>query len=156
MHSRLASPAPVLVESKRRIRGNLGPGAPSEPCGGRPFPTKPVSGGLAPRRPHQHCTQLRWEHRHQSEFGLSSRPREHSPETSFTSTNSAPEFSHPALPRLNKKLFPSHLQTLPGISSQPHSDRIPRNRPPSQWGRVFTGLILGSPNNLAKGVLFIR
>lgn len=133
----------------------MGPGAPP-PCWGRRFPVKSALGGLTPHRPHHHFTPLRVEHKRPRELCFSSRPQERSPETLFTSTNSTQEFSHPALPHLEKELFHSRLQTLPAISSQALSAaHIPRHHPPSRWGRAFTGLISGSLNNLAKGVLFI-
>lgn len=57
----------------------------------------------------------------------------------------------PRRPCLNNKLFRSHL-------AKPSWDQFstalrrtcPQSRPPSQRGRAFTGLILCSPNNLAK------
>ena len=56
---------------------------------------------------------------------------------------------------LNNKLFHSHL-------ANPSRDQFstalrrtcPQSRPPSQWGWAFTGLILCSPNNLAKKLFY--
>ena len=56
---------------------------------------------------------------------------------------------------LNNKLFHSHLANPSWDQFSTALRRTcPQSRPPSQRGRAFTGLILCSPNNLAKKLFY--